>query len=219
MTEQNKNNRVALVTGASKGIGMPIAIVLLFAAIAGLVGSAFAITPAVAGDASTRVASAINGNHPQCGTQTIDLNAPVISSTDVLIEAPIEEVWAIHTDLAAWPSWNQKISYVKLLEGGPLRVGSRFQWENGGLRIASTVLALNRNRCTLWGGPGGGINGVHLWTFTPVKGGTLVHTEESWSGAIAAQDPKRAKSLLDKSLASGANDLKKVAEARRDRSR
>ncbi|WP_324289007.1 hypothetical protein [Streptomyces sp. CoH17] len=61
------------------------------------------------------------------------------------------------------------------------------------LAVTSTVQQLQRDNCVRWAGPatGEGIHideGIHVWTFTKVKGGTLVRTEETWTGDQAEAD-------------------------------
>lgn len=73
------------------------------------------------------------------------------------------------------------------------------------------------DQCILWTGPGGGIDGTHIWTFRRASGGTLVHTEESWSGTPVTKDPTKATSTLDTGLAARCADLKKVVEAHQHR--
>jgi uncharacterized membrane protein len=42
----------------------------------------------------------------------------------LLIEAPIDRLWHLTTDIAAWPTFMPTIQRVERLDQGPLRVGS-----------------------------------------------------------------------------------------------
>ena len=75
-------------------------------------------SPAQAGQGSATTSSSDTSKHPSCNGQAIDLTAPVISRHDVLIMAPVAKVWAAHIDLAAWPSWNRHVAYIKRLDDG-----------------------------------------------------------------------------------------------------
>ena len=130
----------------------------------------------------------------------IDTGAPVISRRSLLIPAPRAAVWAAHADVARWPEWQSDISTASI--DGPLAPGSIITWVTKGISepIPSTIYAVEAERRTLWGAPAMGIDGIHEWRFTDAKGGTLVETEESWSGAPVDADPATMQGLLDASL-------------------
>jgi len=67
----------------------------------------------------------------------IDSTAPVVTRDEILIHAPLTEVWKAQTDISAWPQWRPEVPAARL--DGELAVGSVFHWEEGGLRITSTV--------------------------------------------------------------------------------
>jgi len=149
-----------------------------------------------------------------CAGQGIDTTAPVISTGEILIHAPLSTVYDLQTDINHWTAWRPDVDSAQRLDHGRLRAGSSFRWETGGLTVASTLTAVKPNRCTAWGGPAAGIQGEHVWTYTRVKGGTLVRTAESWSGAPVEADVPGAQAILDGSLAQWRQDLKTTAEAR-----
>ncbi|WP_371619493.1 SRPBCC family protein [Streptomyces sp. NBC_00454] len=141
---------------------------------------------------------------------TIDENAPVIVRLSTVIDAPLTTVWALHTDIAAWPAWNTDIDRAEV--DGPLRPGSSFNWLTHGLDITSTVQELVPGVRIVWGGTVEGIVGVHVWTFEQSGGRTTVHTEESWSGApVDAAVDHLGKALHD-SLEGWLSHLKNRAE-------
>ena len=35
----------------------------------------------------------------------IDENAPVITREEILIDAPLDTVWSLHTDISSWSEW------------------------------------------------------------------------------------------------------------------
>ncbi|GAA1539049.1 hypothetical protein GCM10009678_21680 [Actinomadura kijaniata] len=106
-----------------------------------------------------------------------------------------------------------------------LRAGSAFRWTAPApatpattLVITSTVEQLGRHACLRWTGPAVGeglrVDGVHVWTFTKVRGGVLVPTEETRTGPQVDADVPLATEILGAGLKAWLNDLKAAAEAR-----
>ncbi|WP_369407224.1 SRPBCC family protein [Microtetraspora malaysiensis] len=149
--------------------------------------------------------------------------------SDIVIKAPLSAIFTLQTDVERWPAWQSPVLTVNRLDPGPLRKGSRFRWTTPApptpstpattMNITSTVRQLQRDTCILWSGPaiGEGVRidqGVHLWTFTKVKGGVRVHTEETWTGAQAEADVPGATKILGEGLEAWLRALKATAEAR-----
>nr|WP_042197715.1 SRPBCC family protein [Kibdelosporangium sp. MJ126-NF4]CEL23131.1 putative polyketide cyclase /reductase [Kibdelosporangium sp. MJ126-NF4]CTQ90269.1 putative polyketide cyclase /reductase [Kibdelosporangium sp. MJ126-NF4] len=186
---------------------------------AGMLGTA-AATPAQA---------ATSPDSLTCQGKGINPTAQLHHRTETLIKAPMSTVWRLHTAVEGWPSWQKPVTSMKRLDPGPLRKGSRFRWTTPApptpttpettLVITSTVQQAQQNKCIRWTGPaiGNGLRideGVHVWTFTKVRDGVLVRTEESWTGAQIEADPATAIKYLAPGLDAWLADLKKVAEAR-----
>jgi len=140
----------------------------------------------------------------------IDATAPVITRDEILINAPLDAVWRIQTDVSAWPTWRPEVRAARL--DGDLDVGSVFHWEEGGLEITSTVQEIAPLRRIVWTGPAQGIEAVHVWQFTPAPAGVLVHTEESWSGAPVDAQAASLQPLLDGAIRAWLGHLKVRAE-------
>ncbi|MFJ1790944.1 SRPBCC family protein [Kitasatospora griseola] len=143
---------------------------------------------------------------------TIDTTAPVIVRLSSEIEAPLETVWSLHTRIDDWPVWNTDIDQARL--EGPLAEGTSFTWRTHGLDITSTVQELVPGARIVWGGPAGGIEGVHVWTFEQNGDRVLVHTEESWSGAPVEAAADQLRDALRTSLEDWLSCLKNRAEKR-----
>ncbi|MEV4252509.1 MFS transporter [Spirillospora sp. NPDC049652] len=142
--------------------------------------------------------------------RTIDETAPVIVRLSTTIDAPIERVWALHTGIDAWPTWNGDIDTAAL--SGPVEPGSSFRWTTHGLDITSTVFEVVPGERIVWGGPAGGIDGVHVWTFTADGERVTVRTEESWAGAPVEAAAEQLGQALHASLESWLAALKARAE-------
>ncbi|WP_405533687.1 SRPBCC family protein [Streptomyces avidinii] len=162
-----------------------------------------------------------------CRGRGVDPDALVRHRTEVVIAAPLRTVWKIQTDVERWPSWQTPVESVQRLDRGPLVKGSAFRWTMPippnpstpatSLEITSTVRQIKRDACLRWTGPAVGeglrIDGVHVWTFTRVRGGVLVRTEETHTGAQAEANVPVATRLLREGLEAWPHDLKSEAEA------
>ncbi|MFB9688991.1 SRPBCC family protein [Amycolatopsis plumensis] len=193
---------------------------------------ALAVTAGLTGTAA--VAEATPATALSCRGAGIDPAAQLHHRTETVIRAPAAAVWRLHTDVVRWPAWQPSVTSAKRLDAGPLRPGSRFRWTTPApatpttpattLVITSTVGQMQPGRCVRWTGPaiGDGLRidrGVHVWTFTPVRGGVLVRTEESWTGAQLEADPATALRYLAAGLDAWLADLKTTAEGRREGNR
>lgn len=180
-------------------------------AVVAVTATAALTLPSVAAAHGTRPAT---GATQECRGVRVDPDAPVISRSSVLIEAPLSKVWRLHTGVDRWSDWIPEITPARKRTPGPLRPGSVFTWSPQDMKVTSTVASVRPGRCIAWGGPVDGIDGVHLWTFEKVRGGVLATTEESWSGAPVEADVPGHQAGLDAALHDWTRRLKDVAETR-----
>jgi uncharacterized membrane protein len=193
----------------------------------------FTVPLVVAGILGTAAAPAGATPHADksltCRGEGVDPKALVRFRTETVIHAPLSRIWKLQTDVERWPSWQAPVKTVERLDHGPFRKGSAFRWTTPlppnptpatSLDITSTVEQLKRNSCIRWTGPAIGeglrINGVHVWTFTKVRGGVLVRTEETHTGKQVDADVPTATKMLSEGLKGWLGDLKTAAEARTD---
>ncbi|MFD7507343.1 SRPBCC family protein [Streptomyces sp. NPDC059850] len=193
-----------------------------------LLRAAITVTGILAIAAPAQAQTATPSPSSTCRGEGVDPGALIRHRTDTLIKAPLSTIWKLQTDVEAWPDWQAPVLTMKRLDPGPLRKGSRFRWTTPAqatpttpattLTITSTVRQLQRGSCILWKGPavGDGLRideGVHLWTFTKVKGGVRVHTDETWTGDQVEADVPMATEALGAGLEQWLRDLKATAEA------
>ncbi|MFF8913280.1 SRPBCC family protein [Streptomyces sp. NPDC015032] len=163
-----------------------------------------------------------------CHGKGVDPDARVRHRTETVIHAPLKTIWKLQTDVERWPSWQAPVETVERLDQGPLRQGSAFRWTTPvppnpatpatNLDITSTIQQLKHNSCIRWTGPAVGeglrIDGVHVWTFTEIRGGVRVRTEETHTGDQVEANVPAATEILSKGLEAWLRDLKTTAEAR-----
>ncbi|MFI5915803.1 SRPBCC family protein [Dactylosporangium sp. NPDC051541] len=164
-----------------------------------------------------------------CDGHGADPEAKIRYRGETLINAPLQTVWDLQTDVERWPSWQAAVTGCRRLDEGDLRVGSAFRWTTPvpetplnpatSLVVVSTVEQLATGRCIRWTGAGTGEGvhidmGVHVWTFTEVADGVLVRTEETWTGEQVEADVATSTAYLGYSLEAWLADLKTTAEGR-----
>lgn len=145
-------------------------------------------------------------------TITIDRNAPVQATAQLVIAAPPGLVWDVLADIGAWKDWNGDVSRAEL--HGDLTPGASFSWKAGGMAIESILLATERPGMLGWSGRTMGIQAVHLSRFHEQGAGTLAVTEESFAGFLPwlLRGPMRR--MLQRSLLNGLEALRQECERR-----
>jgi uncharacterized protein YndB with AHSA1/START domain len=183
--------------------------------------------------AATAADSAEPAEGNECGGMGIDHDAAVTRGSDIVIDAPLQEVWDTHTDVEGWAGWQKAILTIERLDqGAALSATSQFRWTTpvpesqfspaDTLVITSSVRQLEPGACVIWEGPAVGKaisidRGVHLWTFTEKDGATHVHTEESWAApfldSLKGPDYDTVAAMLGGGLDLWLQDLKAEVEA------
>jgi hypothetical protein len=137
-------------------------------------------------------------------------DAPVLSSADLEIDAPIQVVWEVLTAIDRWPAWNPDVKAASL--HGTLATGSTFRWKAGPATISSTLEHVEPPTLIAWSGKTLGIRAIHVWRLEQRNGATLVRTEESYEGLVARVFRRSLQKTLHKALADGVRHLKAAAE-------
>ena len=142
----------------------------------------------------------------------INQHAPVVGSSEIEIAAALEVAWNVLTAIGRWPSWNPAVKSVSFEEG--IDEGSEFSWKAGPGTITSTIQDVDPLRRIVWTGTTFGIKAIHVHTFEPREGGTLVRTEESYDGLVARILHGRLQKVLDNTLENELQHLKAESERR-----
>ncbi|GIE96602.1 SRPBCC family protein [Paractinoplanes rishiriensis] len=91
----------------------------------------------------------------------------------VLIEAPVDRVWQLTTDVAAWPTFMPTMQSVERLDPGPLRVGSTARIKQPAQSAAVwTVTRLVDRQEFAWETHRMGLRMIGSHRLEPVDGGT-----------------------------------------------
>ena len=113
----------------------------------------------------------------------VDDEAPVKASYEVLIEAPVERVWGLLSDVTGWGNWYPDVYDVRLDSG--VEADARFHWRKGKARIRSRFAVVDAEREIAWTGVSLGTKAVHRHVLESAGPGvTRVFSEESMAGPL-----------------------------------
>jgi hypothetical protein len=142
----------------------------------------------------------------------IDPRAPVQSHQLIQVNASLERIWSLISDINHWSSWNADITSSEF-DGG-LMPGNTFKWKSGGTTIVSTIQTVEPLHRLGWTGKSLGTVARHVWILEPAENSVKVITEESFSGWMARLMKAPLQLLLDKSLQTWLRNLKREAETK-----
>lgn len=135
---------------------------------------------------------------------------------EVLIDAPIDDVWTVYSDVERWPDWTASVGSVEFVEGHAVAVGARARIKQPKLPVAVwEVSAVEPGRSWTWVATGPGVRTTAVHTLEPEgEHKTRVHqtiVQEKFVGAIIGRMYGR---LTREYLAMEAAGLKQRCEAR-----
>lgn len=141
----------------------------------------------------------------------IDREAPALAEGELRIDAPVETVWSVMSDIPGWPGWNADVREVRL--EGPLTVGTVFRWR-AGTSIVSRLGSVDPPVELAWTGTTLGIRAVHVYRFEASDGGTIARSAESWRGLIPSVLRGYSRRTLARGIEDSLRQLKVEAERR-----
>ncbi|MDX9883860.1 MAG: SRPBCC family protein [Prolixibacteraceae bacterium] len=141
----------------------------------------------------------------------INDNAPVKSRNQLEINAPIDSVWKILTDIENWPKWQNAVS--ETVVHGEITEGTQFDWKAGGLSFKSKIHTANLKSMFGWTGTTLGTSAVHNWIFEKKDNKTIVRVEESLQGALPRLFRGYFQKKLDSGILTNLEELKSASEA------
>ena len=135
---------------------------------------------------------------------------PVSANAEIFIQAPLDRVWIILTDIQKWKNWNSDIESMNVI--GDVELGTTFIWKAGGVTIESEITELIPKQKIAWKGKTTGISAYHIWNFSEEEKNVRVYTEERFSGILAWLLPGTMRNQISKALKHGVLVLKQEAE-------
>jgi uncharacterized protein YndB with AHSA1/START domain len=142
--------------------------------------------------------------------RSINNNAPVKCSKNIIIDADSKTVWSVLTNINSWAMWQTDISNPKL--NGELKPETKFDWKAGGVTIHSTLHTVQPHNRFGWTGKTFGMFAIHNWTLSDLGGKTMVVVNESMEGFLAGLFKKPLNKSLDKGMLKWLDLLKQECE-------
>ncbi len=143
----------------------------------------------------------------------IDVNAPLMARKEITIDAPVELVWQIQSDINNWSKWQKDVSFAKL--HGKLVKGTVFTWKAMGMNITSELQEVIEQKTIEWSGKSIGMYAIHRWSFQKHGSKTKVITEESLSGWFPKLIKVVKPNFLEQSLFKALQTLKNYVEVKK----
>lgn len=134
----------------------------------------------------------------QGNMKNINNEAPVRFTKSIVINASVETVWSVLTDINNWSTWQSDIKQSHL--NGELKPHASFDWSSGGVKIHSTLQNLVPMKHFGWTGKSMGIYAIHNWALSENGEGTMLKVEESMEGLLAKLLKKPLNKKLEASL-------------------
>ena len=135
-----------------------------------------------------------------------------VERASIAIEAPIEVVWSVFTDVERWPTWASSFTSVELIDG-PMRLGARARIRQPRLpTVVWEVTKWEPGRSWTWvtTAPGARTEASHVITVS--GGATVAEQSITSSGPIGRLAAFLLRSLTRRYLAIEAAGLKRQSE-------
>lgn len=138
-------------------------------------------------------------------------------STTVDIAAAPERVWEVMVDVERWSEWADTVTWVRRLDEGPLRAGSRAKINQPKLPETEYVVTeLDPGRSFTWVATGPGVLTTARHSIEPLEGGgarvRLSVEQAGWLGSVMG---RFYRGMTDRYLATEAAGLKARCEGDR----
>jgi hypothetical protein len=134
---------------------------------------------------------------------------------EILIDAPMETVWRVYSDVERWSDWTASIRRCRFVEGDQLALGARARIEQPKLPTAEwEVTDVDPGRSWTWVAKAPGVRTTASHRLEPQgAGATRVHQSIEQRGPLGAVIGRLYAGLTRRYLAMEAAGLKARAEA------
>jgi uncharacterized protein YndB with AHSA1/START domain len=144
--------------------------------------------------------------------------SPIHFTNELEVAVPVEAIWSLLTDPAAWPNFYPGVRYVRLLDGHKsFGAGTRFETNLAGQDVYASVQEFEPMTRIAWGGyprVAEHSKAYHAWIITPTATGCHLWTEETMQGPHWIELAKQAPDIFWLTHEKLLEDLAQLAVAR-----
>jgi uncharacterized protein YndB with AHSA1/START domain len=131
------------------------------------------------------------------------------------IAAPPDVVWSVMSDIERWHEWTASVRGIRLLDKGPLRIGSRALIRQPRFPPAVwTVTALDPGHSFTWVTRGPGMRVTAHHSVARIPGGSHATLQLHYEGAIGRLIARLTQTITSRYLGLEADGLKRRSEER-----
>ena len=140
------------------------------------------------------------------------MSKTAVDRAAITIDAPVEVVWSVFTDVERWPTWASSFTSVELING-PMRLGAQARIRQPRLpTVVWEVTKWEPGRSWTWAASGPGARTEASHVLTPSGSGTRAEQTIVSSGPLGRAIAFISRSLTQRYLAIEAAGLKQRSE-------
>jgi hypothetical protein len=140
----------------------------------------------------------------------------MLFETSIEVDAPVERVFDVYSDVERWPEWTDSVTSVERLDEGPFQVGSRARVKQPRLPVAVwevTEMVPGRSFTWVARGPGIVTTGTHEVVPAPASGKARATARLEQAGLLGPVLGTVTKGLTNRYLEMEMRGLKARCEA------
>ena len=92
----------------------------------------------------------------------INSDASIKDQHSIIIQAPIDKVWKIITEVTKWKDWNPQVKHLVVQQ--EIQLGSTFQWKIGRMSATSQVQLMDKPHTFAISGKSTLVKRIYVWT-------------------------------------------------------
>jgi hypothetical protein len=128
------------------------------------------------------------------------------------IAAPLERAWEAVVDFEARPRYSPRVKEARVLDGGPLNVGSRVRLQVDRDRFTTTCVELRAHQRLVMLVKGPGFSARHIYELRGSPQGTALTMTGQYSGIVGALAGRFMKGSVSRDLKDELAAIKAIAE-------